>query len=107
MQIEESFRDLKTGLYFNESKTRTMPYLAILLLISMLAQAILFLLGMVMKLSQHHLKYQANSIKNSPVLSYQFIGLRAFKDRRLRIKNQEWQAAYQQIQNLMRQPLNV
>lgn len=58
-------------------------------------------------LPQHHLKYQANSVKNSPVLSYQFIGLRAFKDRRLRIRNQEWQAAYQQIQNLMRQPLNV
>jgi len=107
MQIEESFRDLKTGLYFNESKTRTTPYLRVLLLIAMLAQAVLFLLGMAMKLSQHHLQYQANSVKNSPILSYQFIGLRAFRDRRLRIKNREWHAAYQQIQNLMRQPLNV
>lgn len=107
MQIEESFRDLKTGLYFNESKTRTMQYLTVLLLIAMLAQALLFLLGMVMKLSQQHLKYQANSVKNSPVLSYQFIGLRAFKDRQLRINNREWHATYQHIQNLMRLPLNV
>jgi transposase len=107
MQIEESFRDLKTGLSFNESKTRTLHYLSVLLLLTMLAQYVLFILGMLMKLSQHHLQYQANSVKNSPVLSYQFIGLRAFRDRRLRIKNREWQAAYQQIQILMRQPLNV
>jgi|GEM_PF-2211276 len=66
-----------------------------------------FLLGMAMKLSQQHLQYQANSVKNSPVLSYQFMGLRAFRDRQLRIKNREWHAAYQHIQNLMRQPLNV
>jgi len=107
MQIEESFRDLKTGLYFNESKTRTMSYLSVLLLIAMLAQAVLFLLGMVMTLSKKHLQYQANSVKSGTVLSYQFIGLRAFRDRRLSIKTQEWHAAYQQIQNLMRQPLNV
>jgi hypothetical protein len=107
MQIEESFRDLKTGLSFNESKTRTLHYLSVLLLLAMLAQYVLFLLGMVMKLSQHHLQYQANSVKNNPVLSYQFIGLRAFRDRRLRIKNREGQAAYQQIQILMKQPLNV
>jgi hypothetical protein len=107
MQIEESFRDLKTGLNFNESRTRTREYLSILLLLAMLAQYVLFLLGMVMKLSHRYLRYQANSVKTSPVLSYQFIGLRAFRDRSLRIKSREWHAAYQQIQHLMMQPLNV
>lgn len=52
MQIEESFRDLKTGLHFNQSNTRTLAYLSVLLLLAMLAQYILYLLGMAVKLSQ-------------------------------------------------------
>lgn len=107
MQIEESFRDLKTGLDFNASQTRTLKYLAILLLIAMLAQYVLFLLGMVIKLSGQHLNYQANSLKNRVVLSYQYIGLRSFRDKRLQIKKREWEMAYQKIQSLMQEPLNV
>lgn len=107
MQIEESFRDLKTGLDFNASQTRTLKYLAILLLIAMLAQYVLFLLGMVIKLSGQHLNYQANSLKNRGVLSYQYIGLRSFRDKRLQIKKREWEMAYQKIQSLMQEPLNV
>lgn len=107
MQIEESFRDLKTGLNFNESKTRTLNYLSVLLLIAMLAQYVLFLLGMAVKLTQRHLSYQANSLKTGPVLSYQYLGLRAFRDRRLRLKKQDWNTACQKIQLLMQEPLNV
>ena len=68
---------------------------------------VLFLLGVAVKLTKHHLKYQANSLKAGPILSYQFIGLRAFRDRSLRLKKRDWEAAYQQIQDLMRWPLNV
>lgn len=107
MQIEESFRDLKTGLNFNDSNTRTRDYLSVLLLLAMLAQYILFLLGMAVKLSKQHLRYQANSLKVAAVLSYQFIGLRAFKDRTLKLKRYDWQAAYLKIQQLMQAPLNV
>lgn len=107
MQIEESLRDLKTGLNFNESKTRRLDYLAVLLLIGMLAQYVLFLLGMAVRLTQTHLGYQANSLKTRAVLSYQFIGLRAFRDRRLRFKKRDWEAAKQKIQSLMQEPLNV
>lgn len=107
MQIEESFKDLKTGLNFNESNTRTLRYLSVLLLLAMLAQYVLFLLGMAVKLSKQHLRYQANSIKTKAVLSYQFIGLRAFKDRRLKLRKCDWQAAKLKIQALMRAPLHV
>lgn len=107
MQIEESFRDLKTGLQFNHSKTRTLPYLAVLLLLAMLAQTILFLLGMAIKLTKRHLGYQANSVKNAAVLSYQFIGLRAFRDKALRLKQTEWDKAYQKMQRLMVGHLDV
>lgn len=107
MQIEESFKDLKTGLNFNESNTRIQQYLSVLLLLAMLAQYVLFLLGMAVKLSQQHLRYQANSIKTKAVLSYQFIGLRAFKDQCLKLRKSDWQAAKLKIQQLMREPLNV
>lgn len=107
MQIEESFRDLKTGVNFNESNTRTLEYLSVLLLLAMLAQYVLFLLGMAVKHSKQHLRYQANSLKTGPVLSYQFIGLRAFKDRYLKLKRCDFEAAYLNIQQLMREPLNV
>jgi len=107
MQIEESFRDLKTGLNFNGSNTRTRACLSVLLLLAMLAQYVLYLLGLAVKLSKQHLRYQANSIKTKTVLSYQFIGLRAFKDRYLKLRQHDWQAAKLKIQQLMREPLNV
>ena len=107
MQIEESFRDLKTGLHFNESNTRTLTYLSVLLLLAMLAQYVLFLLDLAVTLTKCHLRYQANSVKTRTVLSYQFIGLRAFKDRYLRLHKSDWEAAYQEIQRLMVAPLNV
>jgi len=107
MQIEESFRDLKTGLNFNESNTRTQAYLAVLLLLAMLAQYILFLLGMAVKLGGQHLRYQANSLKTKAVLSYQFIGLRACKDRHLRLRRCAWRAAMDNIQKLIQKPLSV
>ncbi len=107
MQIEESFRDLKTGLNFNASKTRTQDYLSVLLLLAILGQYVLFLLGMAVKLSNQHLRYQANSVKTRLVLSYQFIGLRAFKDRYLKLQRHHWQAAISKIQMLMQEPLNV
>lgn len=86
MQIEESFRDLKTGLNFNNSNTRQQKRLDVLLLIAIIAQFFLFLLGMAVKMKSLHRRYQANSIKDRNVLSYQFIGLRAFKDRNLKLK---------------------
>jgi hypothetical protein len=107
MQIEESFRDLKTGLNFNASNTRTLAYLSVLLLLAMLAQYVLFLLGLAVQLSKKHLRYHANSVKTRAVLSYQFIGLRAFRDRHLTLRRCDWQAALQQIQRLIQEPLNV
>lgn len=107
MQIEESFRDLKTGLNFNESNTRKQKRLEVLLLLAVLAQLVLFLLGMAVKLVGKQLRYQANSLKTGHILSYQFIGLRAFKDRHLKLRQCDWDAAYSKIQQLMLEPLNV
>lgn len=107
MQIEESFRDLKTGLNFNASNTRTLKYLSALLLLAMLAQYVLFLLGLAVKLSKQHRRYQASSVKTKTVLSYQFIGLRAFKDRSLKLSRHDWREAAIKMQQLMGRSLSV
>lgn len=107
MQIEESFRDLKSGLSFNDSNTRKRNRLSVLLLLAMLGQFVLYLLGLAVKMAGKQRRYQANSLKIDTILSNQFIGLRAFKDRRLKLKRQNWLAAYLKIQELMAKPLCV
>ena len=101
MQIEESFRDLKTGLKFNESHARKQKRIEVLLLIAMLAQYLLFLLGMTVKLLDKHRRYQANSVKDRNVLSYQFIGLRAVKDHQLTLDKNSFGLALNRIQQLI------
>ncbi len=49
MQIEESFRDVKTGLKLNDSGTRIITRLSVLLMIASLSQFTLYLLGLAVK----------------------------------------------------------
>lgn len=107
MQIEESFRDVKAGLSFNQSKSYKLVRIKVLLLIAMLTQVILFLFGVVVKAMNLHRSYQANSLKNKTVLSYQFLGLRAFRNKQFRIKLKDWGAALETIQTLSEEPLSV
>lgn len=103
MQIEESFRDLKTGLNFNKSNARKKKRIEVLILISIIAQFVLFLLGVTVKLLGKDRRYQANSVKNSNVLSYQFIGLRAFRDRNLELDPPDFIAGFERIKILIRE----
>jgi len=103
MQIEESFRDLKSGLNFNESNTRQPKRLDVLLVIAIIAQFVLYLLGVAVKNQGLHRRYQANSIKDKNILSYQFIGLRAFKDRYLKLQKLHFEHAFTLIQQLIRE----
>jgi hypothetical protein len=104
MQIEESFRDVKTGLKMNDSGTRIMHKLSILLLIACLSQFMLYLLGLAVKAADKHRQYQANSIKHRNVLSNQFIGLRAYKDKSLRLLKSHWRAGIKTLQSLIKDP---
>ncbi len=101
MQIEESFRDLKTGLDFNASNTRKQKRLNVLLLIAILAQFVLYLLGVAVKALGRHRRYQANTVKDRNVLSCQFIGLRAIKDRHLKLGKQDFKDAASRMQQLI------
>ncbi len=104
MQIEESFRDVKTGLKMNESGSRIMHKLSVLLLIACLSQFILYLLGLAVKAADKHRQYQANSIKHRNVLSNQFIGLRAYKDKSLRLLKSHWLTGIKTLQDLIKDP---
>lgn len=105
MQIEESFRDLKTGLNMNDGNTRKIKRLGVLLLIATIAQYLLFLLGLAVKATGKHRRYQANSVKNRNVLSNQFIGLRAYKDHRLKLLKKHWLMAIAELQILIESPV--
>jgi hypothetical protein len=104
MQIEESFRDFKTGLKMNDSGSRMMHKLSVLLLIACLSQFMLYLLELAVKACDKHRQYQANSIKHRNVLSNQFIGLRAYRDRHLKLMKSHWLTGIKTLQDLIKDP---
>jgi len=72
MQIEESFRDLKSehfGLGFSASRSTQKNRLGVLLLIACLASFVLRLIGEVGKARQMEFNFQSNTRRSRPVLS--------------------------------------
>ncbi len=96
MQIEESFRDMKSehyGLGFNLSKSKNRQRISRLILLTTLASIALLIIGNAVIASGLSRRYQANTIKSRRVLSYQFVALRAVADKTLQISKQYWQDA--------------
>jgi hypothetical protein len=78
MQIEESFRDLKSsryGLGLEQSDTYKLERLANLVLIGSLAAIVCWIIGKAAHISRLHYQFQANSIKHKPVISLVYLGL--------------------------------
>jgi len=72
MQIEESFRDLKSdqfGLGFSSNRSTQKNRLSVLLLVASLALFVLRLIGEVGKARQMEFKFQSNTRRSRPVLS--------------------------------------
>jgi hypothetical protein len=72
MQIEESFRDLKSerfGLGFSASRSIQKNRLGVLLLVACLASFVLRLIGEVGKAKQLEFQFQSNTRRSRPVLS--------------------------------------
>jgi hypothetical protein len=79
MQIEESFRDMKSarfGLALEFHRSRDPQRLAILLLILALALLVLWLIGSIAKERGLMRHYQANTVRHREVLSVIFLGIR-------------------------------
>ncbi|WP_223668777.1 IS4 family transposase [Kangiella shandongensis] len=93
MQIEESFRDMKShqfGLSMRYSLTRNVQRLTNLLLIGMLTAYITLILGYQAEKMKLHYRYQANTIKNRRVLSLQYLALQIINDVGLRHSHRDW-----------------
>ena len=87
MQIEESFRDLKSSRYgfgFEYSYSKYIARIEILLLIAMLASTIAWLVGLAAERMNLHYNFQVNSVKNRRVLSLFFLGCQVIR-RKIRI----------------------
>lgn len=89
MQIEESFRDIKStqfGFGLRNSRSNGVPRLSNLFLIAMLATFLIWLIGRSLRASGKDRGFQANSVKDRNILSIFFLGLHAFLDHRYKFK---------------------
>ncbi len=96
MQIEESFRDLKSerfGLGFEVSRSRITQRIAVLLLIALLALLVAWIVGTCVENNNQQRRYQANTERRRRVLSVIYLGRRALHDRRLNIDRRQLSAA--------------
>jgi hypothetical protein len=97
MQIEETFRDLKShrwGYGLQYARSRSGERLANLLLVTTLAVAATWLAGLAAKAKGWARHFQANTVKDRAVLSVFFLGRRVLKSSRLSLRRTDiWDAA--------------
>lgn len=94
MQIEESFRDMKStrfGLGLEQNNSIKPARLTILVLLTTLASLVAILLGMTLVMANKHRRFQANT-ETKPVLSFHTLGLRALASR-IRFTHSQWSRA--------------
>ncbi len=106
MQVEESFRDLKShrfGLGLNYHRSSSATRLQMLLLIANLAFIVLWLLGLATVFSGQHYQFQANSIRHKRVLSINFIGLQMIHETRIRLTHEDINVAWIQLNKLLQE----
>ena len=104
MQIEETFRDLKShrwGFALRYARTERTERLEVLLLIAALATLVLWLVGIAAK-ARHWLRhFQANTIRCRDVLSTVFLGRSLLGNTRLRLADTELIDAFEQLQRML------
>ena len=91
MQIEETFRDLKSpqyGMGLRHCKSRCPRRLDVLLLIAMLAEIVLWLIGIIANHLGWQRHFQANTIRHRPVLSVVRLGKEVRKRKNYKITEQ-------------------
>ena len=102
MQIEESFRDLKSerfGLGFSSSRTTQKNRLSVLLLIASLALFVLRLIGEVGKAKQMAFKFQSNTRRSRPVLSVITLALQLVRHGMAAFSPREFNAALERLRH--------
>ncbi|EOD5330340.1 IS4 family transposase, partial [Vibrio parahaemolyticus] len=103
MQIEESFRDLKSpayGLALRHNRTRCTRRIDILLLMALIAEIIMWWNGLIAMQAKWHYDFQANTIKHRRVLSIPRLGKEVRSHRRYRIQEPQYHWAMVEYQRL-------
>ena len=88
MQIEENFRDMKNtrwGFSLRETRTKNARRLSVLVLIGTLTHLAVWLLGNAGRRKLLHYGFQANTVRNSTVLSTFFLGCQMLNRRKIPI----------------------
>jgi hypothetical protein len=91
MQIEEEFRDMKSGAFglgFEQSQSKKLRRLKIIILLVTLASLLLIIIGLSAIASNAHHRYQANTTRKKRVLSFQFVARRAIKDKHFKLSSE-------------------
>jgi|TARA_B100000315_G_scaffold150895_1_gene139690 hypothetical protein len=104
MQIEETFRDLKShrwGYGLQYARSQSTERLENLLLITTLAMLATWLMGLAAKANDWMKHFQANTESRKPVLSIFFLGRRMFKSTRLRLSTRDLYAAMNALPQLI------
>lgn len=103
MQIEESFRDVKSahyGLGLEFHRSRDPKRVAVLLLIATLALLVIWLIGRVARERGLARQYQANTVRHRAVLSDVFLGARVIERAPLHFMAAEIENIWQSIARL-------
>jgi hypothetical protein len=104
MQIEEEFRDIKSrlfGLGFEHHENRCVQRIAILILIATLASILANIIGLAMSKVGLHRRYQANTVKVRRVLSFHYLGLRGFVDKRFKLLCEQFESAVLNLRTMI------
>jgi hypothetical protein len=100
MQIEESFRDLKSerfGLGFSSNRSTQKARLGVLLLVACLASFVLRLIGEVGKAKQLDFQFQSNTRRSRPVLSVISLALQLVRHGMAAFPPREFGAALERL----------
>lgn len=104
MEIEETFRDLKShrwGFALRYAQTKNPKRLETLLLVAVLATFILWLLGLATKARQWERHFQANTERRRSVLSTVFLGRELLRNHRLKLDPGELKHSIQWLPSLV------
>ncbi len=104
MQIEESFRDIKSerfGLGYQVSRSTQISRIESLLLIALIALMGAWIIGLRTIAAGTHRRYQANTVKHRAVLSVIYLGRRVWADPRRQHELGQWRDAIDELRDLI------
>jgi len=105
MEIEETFRDLKShrwGFALRYAQTKSPTRLEMLLLIALLATFVLWLLGLATKARRWERHFQTNTERRRSALSTVFLGREVLRNHRLKLTPDEIARSLQSLKSLVK-----